>query len=57
MSTQRLRVIATVAVVIACLAQAWLGDLWLAFLFTWLGITLATIGVDKEWITKSEDQG
>lgn len=57
MSTQRLRVIATVAVVVACLAQAWLGDLWLAFLFMWLGITLTTIGVDKEWITKLEDQG
>ena len=56
MTTQRLRVIATVVVVIACLAQAWLGDLWLAFLFTWLGITLTTIGVDKGWI-KPEERG
>ena len=56
MSTQRLRTIATVAVAIACLAQAWLADLWLAFLFTWLGITLTTIAVDKAWITTSEER-
>ena len=57
MSTQRLRAIATVTVVIACLAQSWLADLWLAFLFTWLGITLTTIAVDRGWITKERDQG
>lgn len=57
MKTQTLRAIATVVVVVACLAQAWLGDLWLAFLFMWLGVTLTTIAVDKEWITKSEEQG
>lgn len=56
MTTQKVRTIATVVVVIACLAQAWLGDLWLAFLFMWLGITLTTIAVDKEWI-KPEERG
>lgn len=57
MSTKTLRVIATVVVAIGCLSQAWIGDLWLAFLFMWLGITLTTIGVDKGWITKEMAQG
>ena len=56
MSAQRLRSIATVVAVVACLAQVWIGDLWLALLFMWLGVSLTTFAVDEGWITKTEDR-
>ena len=55
MSAQRLRSIATVVAIVACLAQAWIGDLWLSLLFLWLGVALTTLAVDEGWITRTEE--